>query len=157
MNSSVKEISSNIKSEIETTTAEIETTTTENETTTTEIETIEQLTDYDISISDWSITKCDYDDRNVLVVEYSFTNNTDTPKSFSSTFSGGAYQNGVELEVSYLLQENEYSEVLTGKTANVKCAYYLTDNSNVEINLRKLFSFTSETVFNETISLTEKI
>lgn len=96
----------------------------------------------------------DYDGNKVLVVTYSFTNNSDDAVCFDYAVTDKAYQDGIELGTvwtSYGIKDlsfdNKDKDVKPGKSLDVQCAYELNDNkTDVEIEMQ-LFSIWSDEVY----------
>ena len=55
---------------------------------------------YVVTVKESRITE-DFEGKKVVVVTYSFTNNSDDSATFTNEFIDSAFQNGVELEHSY--------------------------------------------------------
>ena len=100
--------------------------------------------DYVVTI-DGSRMAQDYKGKSVLVVSYSFTNNSDSAQSFASAVIAKAFQNGVQIQDSFGVDgvdTNGYmAEVKPGGTSKVELAYQLTDQSDVTVEVKELISF----------------
>ncbi len=92
-------------------------------------------------------------DENVLVVTYSFTNNSSKSKSFIWAVTDKLYQNGIEIKsvVSSYGFADEYDsssqskEVQPGETLSVQCAYELNDTQTaVDIEITALFGISGK-------------
>ncbi len=78
-------------------------------------------------------------DKTILIVTYSFTNNGNEDKSFIYAASDKLFQNGIELNSVYSSygfadeydSTNQTKEVQPGGTLSVQCAYELNDPSTV--------------------------
>ena len=83
-----------------------------------------------ISIASWEISE-DYDGKDVVVIEYAWTNNDDDTAEFAWSINDNVYQNGVELEDAFgckkVDSDASLKKVQSGKTYNVKKAYVLED------------------------------
>jgi hypothetical protein len=113
------------------------------------------LGDYDVALSeDYQILK-DYDGNKCIVLTCTFTNNSDEADSFDTTVIDTAYQDGVELERAYFLDDDSYDDALddvdksvkSGSSIDVTLAYVLSsDTSDVELELEELLSLSDSTV-----------
>ncbi|MBR6785293.1 MAG: DUF5067 domain-containing protein [Clostridia bacterium] len=80
----------------------------------------------------------DDDNNKVVVVTYSFTNNSDEPEHFEWTVRGGAYQNGIELgkAYGYPINDNsddtspEFKDVRVGSTFKFEYPYILSNETD---------------------------
>lgn len=102
-----------------------------------------------------------YEGEPVVIVKYIFENVLDSDAvSFSWTISDKAYQNGVELEHAYFLEDDakynsdsQDTEIQKGKTIEVEVAYVLNDtSSDIEVKLTKLISL-DERVVEKTLAI----
>lgn len=94
----------------------------------------------------------DYAGKQVLVVNYKFTNNSDKSRSFGMSISPKVFQNGIEAAASYdpKFSENFITDIRPGVTLDVKCAYVLVDTSSlIEVELDKLITFNPDPVIFE--------
>lgn len=96
---------------------------------------------YGVTIVGSEVTTEDYSGDIILIVEYEFTNNSDTATSFSRTFDHKVFQNGVECPET-LYTDNGfdpnavYNDVKPTTTYKFKNAYTLknnTDDATVEL------------------------
>lgn len=97
---------------------------------------------YDIKIEKCEFTE-DYDGKKLIRVYYDFKNNSAEEESFGMTILHSAFQDGIELEMSYAAEEvaedeNYAVEVEPSKSIKVACCYELRSDSPVEIELRDL-------------------
>ncbi len=109
---------------------------------------------YSVEISDCRLAK-DYEGKDVVIIKYKFTNNTDeTATAFWTTFDDGVYQNGVGLNEAYVLDDNanynddnQMKEIKKGASIDVEVAYELNDSTtDVEVEVKELFSFDDKTI-----------
>ncbi len=109
-----------------------------------------------ISIASWEISE-DYDGKDVVVIEYAWTNNDDDTAEFAWSINDNVYQNGVELEDAFgckkVDSDASLKKVQSGKTYNVKKAYVLEDMS--EINVVATTSFWNDEILNENIDISK--
>lgn len=108
-----------------------------------------------LKITNYFLSK-DYDGKDVLVVDYQYTNIEDEAEAFIYEFSDSAFQNGIECDSSVfgcddIDSQSQMSEIQPGVSISVKIGYHIQDMSNVNIVVKKLF--TSSEVLNETIAL----
>lgn len=122
----------------------------------------DQLGDYTLVIDSYRMTS-DFEGKPVMIVKYIFTNvSNDNATSFSVAFEDAAYQNGVGLNESWLLEdsadynmEDQNKEIKKGATIDVEVAYELNDlSSDVEIEVSELFSF-DNTTLTKTFSISD--
>ncbi len=109
-------------------------------------------------------TYIDYDKYNeeqpVLLVEYSFTNNTDEAKSWMVSVSDKVFQNGIECGgTAYhedVNSEMQMNDVKPGYTANLIVAYPLYDTTNpVELEITEYITDKYITGANITLDVAE--
>ena len=128
---------------------ENETTAPDNNTTTTEaVKATSQnkknnVGDFNVRLKNAVIT-ADGDGENVLLVTYTFTNNSDENAAFYTNVIDTAFQNGIELEKPIFNDIKGYDhnlkgrEIQPGKTFDVQEAFFLDDTStDVEIQLSR--------------------
>lgn len=101
---------------------------------------------YDVKY-DIKIEKCEfvegYEGEKLIRVYYDFKNNSDEEETFSSNVTHSAFQDGIELSISYpkekVAEDENYSvEVEPGKSIKLAYSYELRSDSPVEIDLRDL-------------------
>ena len=99
--------------------------------------------DYAVTI-DGSTVATDYEGNPAIVVDFTFTNNSDEATSFAVACSQKAFQNGVQLETAIVMDEdlgNGYmAEIKPGATTQARLAFSLTDESEVTVEVSELFS-----------------
>lgn len=116
--------------------------------------------DYEVDVIDFRLVK-DYS-ADVIIIKYSFTNNSDDSKSFSLAVDDTVYQGGMSLEETYvLLSDTNYDyqdkskKIKSGATVEIEIAYKLEDTTTdieVEIKDGSLFG-DSDDVITKTISI----
>lgn len=115
------------------------------ESTTPKTEVVEgKVGNYYIKIGE-GIVKKDRNGKNVLVVDVSFTNNSDSEQSFMWSIDDVAYQDGIEIEKSFSSDVYDTNlmdkKILPGTTYNVKVAYELSNTkSDVIVKMSELIS-----------------
>lgn len=101
----------------------------------------------------------DYEGKPALLVNYSFTNNSDKKQSFMVAIKDAAFQNGIGLNDAITMgkeydSELQMKEIMPGKTLNVQAAYVLDDTTTpVEIQISELISFNDELIDTFTVNL----
>ena len=96
-------------------------------------------------------------DADYITVYYQFTNNSDSDKAFFTTVTAKAFQNGVELQDSYIYTSEEtrtaQSEIKPGVTTTVAESYRLQDRSDVQLEISPWISITDEITDSATITI----
>lgn len=151
-NTSTNENSDSSKSAT-TETQETDTTTTaEEQSETSEAETPEQplsegdIGDYHVAIGDCTFTT-DVEDKKTIVINYSFTNNSDTATAPLWALSTTAFQDGVELDTAFVMNSDAYDAGIAQKELKpgasldgCQVAYVLSSDSPVEFEVGELIS-----------------
>ena len=113
-----------------------------------------EIGDYSVVIDSCRLAK-DYEDKDVVIVKYKFTNNkSDDSASFLLTFDEKVYQNGVGLNEAYVLKDsakysadNQTKEIKKGSSIDVEVAYELNDTTtDIEVEVKELISFSDKTI-----------
>ncbi len=96
----------------------------------------------------------DYEGKPVLVVIFTFTNNSDEASSAMFSFNVTGFQDGIELDESYFLNTddplndivsgNNLKEIKKGASIEVGYAFLTTSQSEIEIEASELFNFSDE-------------
>ena len=138
----------------------------ESETTTDQGKGKANATDADTNLGDYKveIVSCrlakDYEGKDIVIVKYSFTNNSDDNASFMFAFDENVYQNGIGLNECYIADDsanyssdNQTKEIKTGATLEVEVAYELNDTTtDIEVEVKELISF-NDSVVTKTFSI----
>lgn len=112
------------------------------------------LGDYNVDINGCRVAQ-DYEGKPVIIIQYTFKNVADDEAaSFAWSISDKVYQNGVELEQAYSLDdsanyssENQSTNIKMGASIEVEVAYELRDTTaDVEVELEELISFNDKSV-----------
>ena len=127
-----------------------------------------EATDTDTNLGDYKveIVSCrlapatGYQDKDVVIVKYSFTNNNDEAEAFYLAFEDTVYQDGVGLNECYFVDDsanydsaNQTKEIKTGASIEVEVAYELNDTTtDIEVEVKELFSF-DDSVVTKTFSI----
>lgn len=93
---------------------------------------------------DGSTVTTDYEGKPAIIVDYTFTNNSDDATSFAVACSQKAFQNGVQLETAVVLDDlgnGYFAEIKPGATTSARKAYSLADESDVTVEVTELISF----------------
>lgn len=94
----------------------------------------EKKAKYEIRVMDYFLSK-DRDGKDVLVVDYEWTNNSDESTQFWLTLDDKVFQNGIELNDSVYgcddtNIDDQMTEIQPGAVFRVKCDYYLRDTTS---------------------------
>ncbi len=106
---------------------------------------------YDVSID--KVTKTtDYHGDPVLLVDFTFTNNSTEDATFSVNIDCKAFQNGVQLDFAYGDWDsgNSLKSVKTGGTITLQRGFALDDTSPVTIEVAEMFDLSDELILQET-------
>lgn len=108
------------------------------------------LGDYAIKFTGFSLSK-DYEGKDVIIVSYDFTNNSDEAEAAIWAVNIKAFQDGVELETAFVLDnddiDNSTKEIKSGVTLSC-CSAFVLDNtsSSVEFEASELISFSDDVI-----------
>lgn len=102
---------------------------------------------YHVAIKEAAFGK-DYENKSMIVVDYDFTNNSDSDTAALYAINMKAFQNGIQLETAIVMDNKVYDagvaqkEIKPGVTLE-KCqsAFVLSDNSPVTVEMTEIFSF----------------
>lgn len=127
-----------------------------------------ETTDTDTNLGDYKveIVSCrlapatGFQDKDVVIVKYNFTNNADEAASFMFAFDENVYQNGVGLNECIFVDDsanysmdNQTKEIKTGASLEVEVAYELNDTTtDIEVEVKELISF-DDSVVTKTFSI----
>ena len=112
------------------------------------------LGDYHVRIKKGTLTK-DYEGNDVLRVVFKYTNNSEDSVGFDTALYPKAFQDGVELESAYFLEDTDDDKEFSNSMKSVRpgttidCAqYWLLDNTDspVELEVSELVSLSDKTV-----------
>ena len=108
------------------------------------------LGDYHVEIGGAKMTK-DYEGNPVIVVDFTWTNNSEDTQSALVALSGQAFQDGVSLESAIVGDNSVYDsnlnwkDIRPGTTVDGQYAFVLSsETSPVEFELSETFSFSDE-------------
>ncbi len=114
----------------------------------------ESLGDYSLVIDSCRLAKS-YDNKDVVIVKYKFTNNNNEDgASFSIAFDDKVYQNGVGLNGAYVLDDsanysadNQTKNIQKGATLDVEVAYELNDSTtDIVVEVKEFISFNDKKI-----------
>lgn len=119
----------------------------------TTVEENEKLGDYAVEILSCRLAK-DYDGKDVVIIKYKFTNNSDKAASFMYAFEDNVFQDGIGLNEAIILadsakysSDNQTKDIKPGSSLEVECAYELNDTkTDVEVEVKELISFDEKTI-----------
>ena len=111
------------------------------------------LGEYKVEIDSCRLAE-DYEGKDVVIVKYIFTNNSDDSTAFYTAFDDTVYQDGVGLNESYVVDEsanysadNQTKEIKKGASLEVEVAYELNDTTtDIEVEVKELISFSDDVV-----------
>jgi hypothetical protein len=98
--------------------------------------------DYAIEILSSSIEE-NYDGSDVLVIEYSWTNNSKKETSFTFAFNDKVYQNGIECSSLGVMMDDVSAgdglvDIKPGVTNTIKIGYKLQDKTNAAVEIKDI-------------------
>lgn len=111
------------------------------------------LGDYVVEIKGARMTKT-YDNKDAIVITYTFTNNSSSPQAFAYSIEDAVFQNDIGLNKAYVLtdsdnytDDNQYKEIKTGATLDVDVAYELNDTtSDIDVELSEYLSLSDNKI-----------
>ena len=98
----------------------------------------------------------DYAGKQALLVNFTFTNNSDDEASFTVNIRDKAFQNGVQLDRAIVTDVDTSTGMNTikpGATINVSEAFTLNDTSPVTVEVSEAFSFNSDLIAEKTFDI----
>lgn len=111
-----------------------------------------QLGDYVVDIKSSRFSK-NLSGEKVIIITYRFTNNSSKATSFMVACDAKAYQDGVEIERDFMVQDKSYDsnsstkDIKSGKTVDVEIAYTLNDTkTDVDVEVSELISLSDDMV-----------
>ena len=116
---------------------------------------------YNVEIKECRLAK-DFENKDVVIIKYGFTNNSDNAISFMAALDDQVYQNGIGLTDSFFVEDSaEYNsddqmkEIQTGATFDLEIAYLLNDNTtDIDVEVKELISF-NDNVVKKTFSISQ--
>ena len=97
----------------------------------------------------------DYAGNPVVIVTFTFTNNSDDKANFTFACNADAYQNGVELDTAIVtdIESNGLNDIKPGASIQTELAYELNDMSDIEVEVTELLSFSDDLLAYKTFTL----
>lgn len=102
---------------------------------------------YAVTIEDSRVTKT-YNGKPALIVNFTFTNNSDEAANFMFATRVQAFQDGIELDTAIIMDDKKYDsgsamkDIKPGKSLKVQSAFELQDKkTDVEIEVTEFISF----------------
>ena len=111
--------------------------------------------DYAVTIDGATVTE-DYEGNPAVIVDYTFTNNSDEATSFAVACHAKVFQNGVQLESAITTDDlgNGYmAEIKPGASTQARLAYSLTDQSDITVEVEEFFSLDDTMLAEATFSV----
>lgn len=111
--------------------------------------------DYAVTIDGVTVTE-DYEGNPAVIVDYTFTNNSDEATSFAVACHAKVFQNGVQLESAITTDDlgNGYmAEIKPGASTQARLAYSLTDQSDITVEVEEFFSLDDTMLAEATFSV----
>lgn len=104
-----------------------------------------QLGDYTVEIKD-AYMATDHDGKSAIVINYAWTNNSESTTSAAVSFLESAFQDGIELEHSSLPDDayDSWTEIRPGAALDVNAVFLLRSGSPVEFEIKELISFSDQ-------------
>lgn len=111
------------------------------------------LGEYNLNIKSCRLAK-DYEGKDIVIVNYGFTNKSDNNASFTFAISDKVFQNGVGLNKCYTVAEsakyssdNQSKDIKKGASIDVEVAYVLNDSETpIEVECSELISLSNEKI-----------
>ncbi len=116
-----------------------------------------KLGDYNVEIMSCRLDK-NVLGEDIVIVKYSFTNNSDSSRSFVGAIEDNVYQNGIGLNETIFGDDDYQSdaqlkEIKKGATLELEIAYKLDDKTtDIEVEVKEFISF-SDKVITKTFSI----
>jgi hypothetical protein len=113
--------------------------------------------DYVVTVGDAAQIE-DYEGKPALVVNYTFTNNSDEDANFMFATMPKAFQDGVELETGITMDDSvetsdSLKDIKPGATIQVQSVYLLDSKSDVTVEVTELISFDDTMLATKTFSV----
>ena len=115
-----------------------------------------EAAEFVFAINSTSLGK-DYEDKDVLIIKYDFTNNSDEATSFTFACQDTVFQDGIECDSTVIGcddidSQEQLNDIQPGKTYTVTVGYHISDTSKpVDVVVTDLFG--KETLLEESIDL----
>lgn len=115
-----------------------------------------ETAEFTFAINSTSFGK-DYEDKDVLIIKYDFTNNSDEATSFTFACQDTVFQDGIECDSTVIGcddidSQEQLNDIQPGKTYTVTVGYHISDTSKpVDVVVTDLFG--RDTLLEESIDL----
>lgn len=108
---------------------------------------------YEVEIQSCRKAK-DFEGKDVAIIKYLFTNNSENPTAFYIAFEDAVYQNDIGLNEAFVLSDsanyssdNQTKEIKKGASIEVEVAYELNEkDADLVVEVKELFSFDDKTI-----------
>lgn len=112
-----------------------------------------KLSDYSVDIKSCRLAK-DYEGKDVVIVKFGFTNNSDKATAFFTAIGTTLYQDGIGLNSAFMLadsakysSDNSTKSIKPGASLDVELAYELNDSkTDVEVEVKQNFSLDDKVI-----------
>lgn len=116
---------------------------------------VDESLDTSLKITNHYLTK-DYEDKDVLIIEYEFYNGEDDAEAFIYLFDDTVFQNGIECDSNVfgcddITSEDIMNKIQPGVTITIREGYHISDMSDVSVEVTGLFGNTE--YLSETLTL----
>lgn len=127
-----------------------------------DVDIVESESEIEVALDNVTVTD-NGEGTNLLVLDFTFTNNSDDPISFGKAVDGSVFQAGIELKSGHLpykhpmyddeVESTSSSEIKSGASVVVRRVYELRNDSNVEIQLTDSTSFDNAVILDTEIEV----
>lgn len=100
--------------------------------------------EYEVKIGDSEVVNSTYDEGELLLVNFSFTNHSEDAVSPELALMCTAYQDGIEIEQTFegeLTNDNYDKKIKPGASIDCQVLFKLDSHSDVEMEISQAFSF----------------
>lgn len=112
--------------------------------------------DYEVTIDDATVSE-DYEGNPVVVVSFSWVNNSEDATSADVALYTQCFQNGVELEQAYVVDgmddQSSMNDVKPGSGTDFQKAYLIEDESDVTVEVTEFISLDDTILAEKTFSI----
>lgn len=113
----------------------------------------ETLGSYTVTIDSCRIAE-DWEGNPIAIIKYTFTNNSKEAASFNVAFSDSAYQDGIEMEHCYFMDDsanysadNQSKKIKPDASIEVEVAYTLNDTTtDIQVEVEEFISFNDKVI-----------
>lgn len=108
-----------------------------------------QIGDYICKVKSAKICK-NWEGKDAVKITYEFTNNAEEPTSFDIALMDSIYQDGIELESTFIDSDDDFGldvKIKSGVTKEVNKVYLLRDKTtDLEVEIEELISFSDDKI-----------